>query len=526
MIFMNANKKKLPLYVSNFKEMIESNYLYIDKTEYIYQLVKEKGYYFLSRPRRFGKSLLVSTLKELFSGQKELFKDLWIYTSDYEWKEYPVIHLDFSSIDHNTSQQLANNLEWKLKQIAQEHAIDISRAPSSGSMLVELVTQLSKKNKVIILIDEYDKPILDHIHNLEEAKKQREVLKSFYGTIKGLDPYLRAVFLTGVTRFAKTSVFSGLNNLNDISSKTESAALLGYTQEEISRYFTSYIDEFAPLVGKTAEEIAQELKTWYNGFRFSKEDVKVYNPFSITYCFHDKELSNYWFKSGTPSFLIHLLKQKAENLKDFKNIKIDATGLESFEIDEIPLITLLFQTGYLTISDYDPKTKLFVLNYPNYEVAESFTEYLLAAFTQTKTVDVKQFSINLLDALKAHNFDRFCDLLKTFFAHIPYQLHVKNEHFYHVLMQALFTLLSLDAQSEYSTDKGRADLVLELENEVFVFEFKFDSSAQIALQQIKDRNYYERFLHQGKSIILVGLAFKYVNEKLQLNHTEETIANS
>lgn len=516
--------KSLPLDVSSFETMISKNYLYIDKTQYIYNMFGGGNrYYFLSRPRRFGKSLLVSTLKEMFLGKKELFKGLWIYNSDYEWQEHPVIHLDFSHIAHRTTQQLEQAIIKNLHRIAGEYNLQLQGNQSPEGMFDDLILELSKINKVVVLIDEYDKPILDHMHNLEEAKKQREILKSFYGIIKGVDAHLRAVFLTGVTKFSKTSIFSGINNLNDISLDSPAAALLGYTQEEVTHYFKEYIDAFAQKSNKTSQEIMHELQMWYNGFRFSEENIKVYNPFSVLYCLSKQKFLNYWFKSGTPSFLVHLLKQKAETLKDIKNIEIDSSGLESFDLDKLPLITLLFQAGYLTISDYDPKTKLFILNYPNYEVAESFTKYLLATFTHTETAEVKRLSIDLLNALQKNNLDNFCNLLKTFFAHIPYSLQVKKESFYHALLQAIFTLLSLDAHSEVITDKGRIDLVLAIENFIYIFELKFDSTPQVALQQIKDRKYYERFLHQGKQVILVGLSFNLVNEQLNMEYTSEIL---
>jgi hypothetical protein len=523
MIEKTFPKKKLPIFISNFKEMIEDNYLYIDKTEYIYDLVKEKGYYFLSRPRRFGKSLLVSTLKELFLGNKKLFEKLWIGSTDYTWQEHPVIHLDFSIIDHETAQELKISLEWKLKTIAQEYNVDISQAPTLGSMLETLVVQLSKKNKVVILIDEYDKPILDHVQDIERAKKQRDVLKNFYGTIKGLDPYLRCVFLTGVTRFSKTSIFSGINNLNDLSLKPEAAQLLGYTQEELQTFFLSYIQDLAQIQDVSTEIFMHEIKKWYNGYRFSEQNSKVYNPFSILYCFKDKKLHNYWFESGTPTFLIHLLKIHSKDLQEITGIEIDRSSLGSFEIDKIPLVPLLFQAGYLTIADYNPQTDIFTLHYPNQEVAESFTKYLLATLTKTDTSTVKRLSIQLINALQEKNIDQFCSLVQTFFAHIPYLLHIKRESFYHALFQALVTLLSIEAHSEILTDKGRIDLVIALKKTIFIFEFKFNSSADIALQQIKDRGYYERYMHKNKEIMLIGLAFNDVNDQILLEHKEEVI---
>lgn len=276
---MDFSKKYLPTDVSTFSTMIAGNYVYVDKTQWIYNLFTSGSrYYFLSRPRRFGKSLLVSTLKELFTGNKELFKNLWIYTSDYTWQYHPVIYIDFASIAHSNPQELLLNLSWTLDTIAKVYTINIQNAPSTQAKLYLLVKLLAEKygpNSVVILIDEYDKPLLDHLHNLETAEKQREVLRSFYDTLKGLDTYLRAIFITGVTKFSKTSIFSGINNLNDISLDQEAAQLLGYTQEEIKTYFSEYIEDIAKEEKKPIDNVIELMRQWYNGYRFSDQPLNV-----------------------------------------------------------------------------------------------------------------------------------------------------------------------------------------------------------------------------------------------------------
>ncbi|MBA3535579.1 MAG: AAA family ATPase [Tatlockia sp.] len=370
--------KNLPRDVSDFKKMITQNYLYVDKTEYIYNLYATGDtHHFLSRPRRFGKSLLVSTLKELFSGNKELFKDLWIGNSDYDWQEHPVIYLDFSIIDHETAPELKLSLVWTLKKIAQSYSIDISDAPSLGLQLTSLVQQLAKINKVVILVDEYDKPLLDHLGNRVRAQAQQAILKSFYDTIKGLNSYLHAVFITGVSKFSKTSIFSGINNLIDITMEPEAAALLGYTKHEIDLYFNEYVSDLANDKNMSTEQVMQEMKLWYDGYQFSERaSEKIYNPYSVLYYLKTKKRANYWFNSGTPSFLINLIKHQYSSLEDIKDIELSADSLGTFDIDNIPLIPLLFQTGYLTITGYDPITEKYQLNYPNVEVSESFKNIL------------------------------------------------------------------------------------------------------------------------------------------------------
>jgi len=370
--------KKLPVGIQAFKTIINDDYIYVDKTKMIYQLInKTMGKsFFLSRPRRFGKSLLVSTLKELFLGNRKLFKDLWIDSSDFQWDKHPVIFLDFSNIGHKTSEQLEKNLSWQLEQIGEEYKANLTTAPYIESKLQLLITQLAKINKVVILIDEYDKPLLDHISNSEEAVKQQAILRSFYSVIKSMDEHTEFVFLTGVTKFSKTSVFSGLNNLTDLTTLPEMGSLLGYSQEEVNKYFDLYINAIAVNKNQNIESIKADMRSWYNGYQFSQEPVKVYNPFSVLSYLSTQRLSNYWFETGTPYFLINLIKINNYPIQDIQNSKLNVLDLDSLEIDRIKLIPLLFQTGYLTIKSYDEATRNFTLDYPNEETKEAFLRLL------------------------------------------------------------------------------------------------------------------------------------------------------
>ncbi len=371
--------KRLPIDVSVFNIMKEKNYLYIDKTEIIHDLITRGRFYFLARPRRFGKSLFLSTLQEIFEGNKKLFKDLWIGKQNrYDWPVHPVIYLNFSELDIATPSELKGSLSWQLETIAKSYGIDVKDAPSPGTKMLQLTRELSKKSSVVILIDEYDYPLINMLKNIKVASENREILKNFFSVIKSLDRYLRAIFLTGVTKFSKTSLFSGLNNLNDITTDPRAATLLGYTQKEIDSYFSGYIKRQAEHTKVSEQEIKDEIKEWYNGYRFSREDIRVYNPFSILYYFEKKELENYWFASGTPGFLIELLKNQYYELENLEDVHLSSIALGAFDIESLPLDIVLFQTGYLTINTYDRVKNKYTLTFPNQEIRESFSTYLMS----------------------------------------------------------------------------------------------------------------------------------------------------
>lgn len=509
-----ALPKKLPIDVSTFSIMIEKNYLYIDKTKIIYDLIEGGRFYFLSRPRRFGKSLLLSTLQEIFSGNKKLFTDLWIGKhTNYNWPIHPVIYLNFSELSIKDLAKFTTSLSWKLDSIGQEYGIDLSDAPFPELKIQKLVKTLFKKNSVVILIDEYDYPLINNLDNIKIASEIRKELKNFFSAIKSLDAYLRAIYITGVTKFSKTSIFSGLNNLNDLTTDPRAATLLGYTQSELNEYFKTPIEKLAKSLSLKTDEIKSKLKEYYNGYRFSDNEMRVYNPFSILYCLQKQKLENYWFGSGTPGFLIELLKNQYEDLENLEEAQLTSTSLGTFDIESLPLITVLFQTGYLTINTYDPAKNKYTLTYPNEEVRESFKKYLLAAYSHERIPTIEKSLSELGQALEKQNVNSFCTILQGLLAQIPYQLHIEQERYYHSLLQLICGLLDIDAQSEISTDKGRIDLTIETKKYVYIFEVKLNASADKALHQIEERRYYERYLSKKKKISLIGLSFSRKKRK-------------
>jgi Predicted AAA-ATPase/PD-(D/E)XK nuclease superfamily len=432
--------------------------------------------------------------------------------------------LDFSAIDHSDIEELKLVLSWTLIEIAKTYSIDISDAPTSGSKIAALIKRLSIKNKVVLLIDEYDKPILDHLHNIEMARAQREVLRSFYDVLKGLDQYLRAIFITGVTKFSKTSLFSGINNLNDITLDKEAAQLLGYTQCEVQQYFSPYLKGLAHQEDYTVDYILHCMQQWYNGYRFSRAEIKVYNPFSVLYCLKKERFANYWFESGTPSFLVNLIKKQLVSLEDIQEVEIAESSLGTFEIGNIPLVTLLFQAGYLTITHYNKQNGKYTLGYPNFEVEESFKKYLVATLAQASPITVDKATSRLIEALNNNDIGSFCTTLQTLFAHIPYTLYIERESYYHSLFQLLLSLLSIEAQSEILTNRGRIDMTVTTKTHVYIFELKLNGTASEALQQIKDKKYYERYISQSRRIVLVGLTFNVTKEKLSLECSQEELS--
>ena len=491
-----------------FKDMIEGGYLYIDKTRYIYELVRyPKGVYFLSRPRRFGKTLLISTLAEIFAGHRELFAGLWIDESDYEWEAHPVVRIDLSQLKVTTAEQLERGLKRILSHIARLHNVQLKEG-AYYEQFYDLIFELALKGGkgVVVLIDEYDKPLLDNIEDTDEARRIREVLKGFYTILKAMDEHLRFVFLTGVSKFSKVGVFSGLNNLDDITMSRHYATLLGITEEELRDYFDDYLASLSATLAQPQPALRQHIRRWYDGFCFAANAQNVYNPFSIMKLFKHDHFSNFWFETGTPTFLIKLIKEKGYNIRLMENLLVDELAFSSYEVGDLGVIPLLFQTGYLTIKGYDPETRLYRLYYPNYEAENAFSKYLLSAFTPVKNGLVGSYLQQLAQAMRAQAWEDFFETLQVFFADIPYDIQLSQEKYYQSIFYLIFKLIGLHIDAEVRTNRGRIDAVIEIGERVLIFEFKLDASADEALAQIKARGYAEKYAARA-DITLIGVAF-------------------
>jgi hypothetical protein len=473
--------KKLPDNIADFKTLIEGNYIYADKTKHIYDLLTGSGQnFFLSRPRRFGKTLLVSTLEQIFSGNRELFKGLWIDQSDYGWPKHPVLRLSMAGMDFQTPLEFRQQLLAMMRRKGIALGVDLSKEETPGGCLVSLVTALSSQSSVVVLVDEYEHPILANLHKPEIANEIRDILKSFYGVLKDLDKNLRFMFFTGVTKFAKTSIFSGINNLSDLSLDRRATVLLGLEPSDLTAYFSESITAMAKEIGESKSQILDSLRNWYNGYRFSaRSELSVYNPCSVLKCLVNREFKNFWFETGTPSFLVNLVKQGNYPVLELERLILSDQDLGVFDVEQISLPTLLFQTGYLTITSYDPESQTYTISYPNKEVADSMMRILAPMMTQQRSFAPWQLlAVKLKKALAAQNLEVFCQLLRTFLADIPYTLHIGLEKYYQTIFYMLMKFMGAEIYIEEATNVGRIDAVLQTPTHIYVIELKLDKKAR------------------------------------------------
>jgi len=514
--------KKLPVGIYSFEVLRKNGYVYIDKTEQIYHLVDQGMFYFLSRPRRFGKTLLLTTLANLFAGRKELFKGLWIAEhGDWDWKPHPVVLLDFNGIPGQTPEVLREELSASIQQTAAEYGL-ILESNSVERQFRELILTLYQKTgmPVAVLIDEYDKRIIEYIGKgetaLEIAKANRDVLKVFFGVLKdaSIGPALRFVFLTGVSKFSRVSIFSELNNLFDLTMNRNYADMLGYTQAELEYYFRDNINQLATELGMTQEQVMAKLKRYYDGYRFSEKDVKVYNPFSILCALQNKAFKNYWFETGTPTFLVNLLKGTGYNLPEIEQLVISQSSFSTFDVDRLIPEAILFQTGYLTIESVEDDY-FYTLNYPNQEVKIGFNESLFFAWREDESRAISSHVLRLNRYLAKEALEPFFESMTAIFAAIPYDIQTKrDEAYYHTMFYLMMTASGGEAQSSLLTCRGRIDMVISFKDKVYIFEFKCNQTAQVALDQIEDKGYADRYKASGRSVILIGVNFSTESRNL------------
>ncbi len=488
--------KKLPIGIQTLSEIVNRDCIYVDKTEIIYQLLEGK-FYFLSRPRRFGKSLLVDTLKQIFLGNKKLFKGLWI-EEKIDWSVHPVIHIDMSGSGYK-SNGLPEALKSIIKREAAKYAVVLT-GNTYDQMFRELVEKLFERGSVVVLIDEYDKPIIDYLEDVPQAVENRDILKNFYSVIKPLDPFLHFVFLTGVSKFSHVSVFSDLNNLNDITLHPRYSKLLGLTWEEIVLFFPDHLKTLRQSFGDDTDEL---IKKWYNGYSWDGENF-VHNPFSILNLFDRYTFENFWFKTGTPTFLTKLVKTLNTNVSDLDNFETESFMLDKFEVDHLDLVSVLFQTGYLTIKE--KKNEFLRLDYPNYEVRKAWYGQLLSMLNDSGMTTNTTLLQNIKKALFTGNTEMFMTLIASLFTSLTYQQIEKKENYFHSIFYLAVKMLGFETQCEVLTSFGRIDVVIDAGKFLYIVEFKL-GAAQQAMDQIKNKRYADKYSDAAKKRILLGIGF-------------------
>ena len=503
--------KRLPIGEQDFAGLIEFNAIYADKTELIFKLSNLSKYVFLSRPRRFGKSLLISTLKYLFEGRKELFKGLWI-EDKIDWKPVPVIRIDFTAGEDDTIVGLEKAIESIIDGEAERNKIELSGISAKGKF-EEIIKKLNAKTgeKVVILVDEYDKPIVEYINDPEKALERRDIMRKFYGVIKPNSDKIRLVFLTGISRFSKLSIFSELNNLADISMDKNFAAICGFTKDDLNEYFSEYKDLACKELEISRDELDEKIRFWYDGYKFDGK-THIYNPFSMLNFFWSREFKNYWFNSGLPKLLVDFIMQNGIDIKELENTVISELELNNFDVTKINLKALMFQTGYLTIVGKDEYNQ-YVLDYPNEEVRSSFVQFMLSNYSDdpssNKTVDMAR-------ALDRGDIDSFIVSVNSLLASIPYQVIPKeNENYYSSLIYVLLRTLGYMVASELSSYHGRADAVIKTKNHIYIFEYKMAPiTAAEGINQIKTKSYADEFMSDPRKKIAVSIVLDREQRKI------------
>ena len=506
---MDKQLKKCPLGIQTFSEVREGDYIYIDKTDMVYRMTQSFKYVFLSRPRRFGKSLLASTLHSYFSGKKELFKGLAIEKLETEWAEHPVLHFDMSTAKHMDKEQLERFLGERLAFEERKYGID-NPATDINDRFTNLIVAAYEKTgrQAVVLIDEYDAPLLDVVHEDELLPQLRQVMRNFYSPLKACDPYLRFVFLTGITKFSQMSIFSELNNLTNISMDSEYAGICGITEEELTGQLSDYVDSIADNQGKTHDEVLQQLKQNYDGYHFSWPSPDIFNPFSLLTAFAKRKIGSYWFASGTPTYLIEMMRKFGVAPSQIGPTEAMASDFDAPTERMASLIPLLYQSGYLTIKDYSSEEDIYILDIPNKEIRIGLMETLLPNYVQSGVGETSLAGIaKMYRSLRHDDLNGMLRQLQQFLLTVPYCENTNYEGHYQQMLYVIFSLLGRYVDVEVRTATGRVDMVMQAFGKLYLFELKLNRSAAAAMQQINLNDYPARFSQCGLPIVKVGINF-------------------
>ena len=506
---MQYTRRLYPIGIQTFSEIRNKAFLYIDKTEYIHRLVHaDSKYIFLSRPRRFGKSLLTSTLEAYFQGRKDLFKGLAMDLLETEWTEYPVLRFDMSLGKHMEKEQLERYLSSQLELMEHKYGI-LTESPDANIRLTNLIRRAYEQTgrQVVVLIDEYDAPLLDVVHEEKNLPVLRNIMRNFYSPLKACDPYLRFVFLTGITKFSQLSIFSELNNIKNISMLPEYAAICGITEEEMATQMDKDLDILAERLNVNREEVVKKLKAHYDGYHFAWPSPDIYNPFSLLNAFADGRLDSYWFGSGTPTYLIEMLNKFGVLPSQIGGNEAVAADFDAPTERMESITPLLYQSGYVTIKGYDEMFQIYTLDIPNVEVRIGLMRSLIPYYVTRDTQSTNTTVVNLARALVRGDMDGMLYLLQTFLSTVPYCDRTDYEGHYQQMLYIIFSLLGAYVDVEVRTPMGRVDMVMRTATTLYVVELKLNQSAEAAMQQIDLKNYPERFALCGLPVVKVGINF-------------------
>ena len=514
--------KIYPIGIQNFEKLRKDGYFYVDKTALAYQLIKTGSYYFLSRPRRFGKSLLISTFEAYFQGKKELFEGLAIEKLEKDWIKYPILHLDLNIEKYDTPESLYKILNDHLERWEEQYG---SRSSESSFSLrfAGVIRRACEQTgqRVAILVDEYDKPMLQAIGNQTLQEEYRNTLKPFYGVLKTMDGCIKFAFFTGVTKFGKISVFSDLNNLDDISMWDKYIDICGISDKELSENLEEEMHEFADMQGLTYDQFRNKLRENYDGYHFAENTIGIYNPFSLLNAFSKKKFGSYWFETGTPTYLVTLLKKHHYDLERMADERTDSQVLNSIDSESTNPIPVIYQSGYLTIKGYDERFGIYTLGFPNREVEEGFVRFLLPFYAKTNKTEAPFEIQKFVNEVESGNYDSFFRRLQSFFADTPYELIRELELHYQNVLFIVFKLMGFYTKVEYRTSEGRVDLVLQTDKFIYVMEFKLEGTAEEALRQINEKHYAQPFEADSRKLFKIGINFSNKTRNIERWLVEE-----